>query len=94
MALVQRQGHGTTEELPVSPADQAREALLMGLRLAEGVSLPYFAARTGVALEDAVEADILAACIEEGYLTLTPERITATTQGRHRLDALLPALLR
>ena len=94
MALVQRQGHGTTEELPVTPADQAREALLMGLRLAEGVSIPYFTARTGVALEDAVEADILAACIEEGYLTLTPERITATTQGRHRLDALLPALLR
>ena len=94
MALVQRHGHGTTEELPITPADQAREALLMGLRLAEGVSLPYFTARTGVALEDAVEADMLAACIDEGYLTLSPERITATEQGRHRLDALLPALLR
>jgi putative oxygen-independent coproporphyrinogen III oxidase len=94
MERVQRDGHGTTEEQPISPADQAREALLMGLRLAEGVSIPYFTARTGVALEDAVEADMLAACIEEGYLTLTPERITATTQGRHRLDALLPALLR
>lgn len=94
MERVQRDGHGTTEEAPITPADQAREALLMGLRLAEGVSIPYFTARTGVALEDAVEADMLAACIEEGYLTLTPERITATTQGRHRLDALLPALLR
>jgi putative oxygen-independent coproporphyrinogen III oxidase len=94
MERVQRDGHGTTEEQPISQADQAREALLMGLRLAEGVSIPYFTARTGLALEDAVEADMLAACIEEGYLTLTPERITATTQGRHRLDALLPALLR
>ncbi len=94
MALVQAQGHGTTEEMLISPADKAREALLMGLRLAEGVSIPYFTARTGLALEDAVEADILAACIEEGYLTLTPAQITATTQGRHRLDALLPALLR
>lgn len=94
MNLVNAQGHGTTEEVLISPADQAREALLMGLRLAEGVSLPYFAARTGMALEEAVEADTLAACIEEGYLTLTPERITATEQGRHRLDALLPALLR
>jgi coproporphyrinogen III oxidase-like Fe-S oxidoreductase len=91
---VNAQGHGTTEEVLISAADQAREALLMGLRLAEGVSLPYFAARTGMALEEAVEADMLAACIEEGYLTLTPERITATEQGRHRLDALLPALLR
>jgi oxygen-independent coproporphyrinogen-3 oxidase len=94
MERVQREGHGTTEEAAITPADQAREALLMGLRLAEGVSIPYFTARTGVALEDAVEADMLAACIEEGYLTLTPERITATAQGRHRLDALLPALLR
>ena len=94
MALVQRQGHGTTEEAPISPADQAREALLMGLRLAEGISIPYFCARTGMALEDAVDPSMLAACIEEGYLTLTPDRITATEQGRHRLDALLPALLR
>jgi oxygen-independent coproporphyrinogen-3 oxidase len=94
MERVLRDGHGTTEEQPIAPADQAREALLMGLRLAEGVSIPYFTARTGMALEHAVEADMLSACIEEGYITLTPERITATTQGRHRLDALLPALLR
>jgi len=94
MALVQRQGHGTTEEARITPADQAREALLMGLRLTEGISLPYFTARTGLALADAVDASMLSACIEEGYLTLTEERITATEQGRHRLDALLPALLR
>jgi oxygen-independent coproporphyrinogen-3 oxidase len=94
MALVGRQGHGTTEALRISPADRAREALLMGLRLAEGVSLAHFGARTGLALEDAVDGKMLAACLEEGYLTLTRERITATEQGRHRLDALLPALLR
>jgi putative oxygen-independent coproporphyrinogen III oxidase len=94
MALVQRQGHGTTEQAQISSADKAREALLMGLRLAEGVSLPYFAARTGVSLDEAVDPAMLAACIEEGYLTLTAGQITATEQGRHRLDALLPALLR
>lgn len=94
MALVRTQGHGTSEAQKVTPADKAREALLMGLRLAEGVFLPHFTARTGMALDAAVEADMLSACIEEGYLTLTPERLTATTQGRHRLDALLPALLR
>jgi oxygen-independent coproporphyrinogen-3 oxidase len=94
MDLVRKHGHGTSEELPITPADRAREALLMGLRLAEGVSLPWFTTRTGVDLADAVETDILTACIEEGYLTLTPERLTATPQGRQRLDALLPALLR
>lgn len=94
MALVQAQGHGTTDEARISPTDKAREALLMGLRLAEGVSLPYFTARTGISLADAVDGDTLAACVEEGYLCLSADRITATEQGRHRLDALLPALLR
>ncbi len=94
MELVRANGHGTSEQQPIAAADQAREALLMGLRLSEGIARPYFHARTGLALEDALEPDILAACIEEGYLTLTPERLTATPQGRQRLDALLPALLR
>ena len=94
MELVETQGHGTTAEEEIAPADRAREALLMGLRLAEGVSIPSFAARTGVALMDAIDPEILAACIEEGYLTLSDTIIAATEQGRHRLDALLPALLR
>jgi len=94
MDLVNTQGHGTTAEEEIVPADRAREALLMGLRLAEGVSIPRFAARTGVALMDAIDPEILAACIEEGYLTLSDTNIAATEQGRHRLDALLPALLR
>jgi len=94
MELVETQGHGTTAEEEIAPADRAREALLMGLRLAEGVTIPRFAARTGVALMDAIDPEILAACIEEGYLTLSDTIIAATEQGRHRLDALLPALLR
>ncbi len=94
MALVARQGHGSSEELAIEPPDRAREALLMGLRLAEGVDLAAFAARTGLGLAEAVDAAMLDACTEEGYLTLTSERLTATAQGRQRLGALLPALLR
>ena len=38
---------------------------------------------------------ILAACLDEDYLAWTPEgRLRATDEGRMRLDALLPALLR
>jgi oxygen-independent coproporphyrinogen-3 oxidase len=92
--LVEAQGHGTTHEDEITPADQAREALLMGLRLTEGIALPRFAARTGIPLMEAVEPGILGAAIEEGYLTLTPERLAATAEGRRRLDALLPELLR
>jgi oxygen-independent coproporphyrinogen-3 oxidase len=89
---VERHGHGSTAEEIVSPRDRAREALLMGLRLTEGIDAAGFAARTGVALEDAVDPVILAACVEEGYLVSTPGRLAATREGRARLDAVLPRL--
>jgi len=89
---VERHGHGSTAEEIVSPRDRAREALLMGLRLTEGIDAAAFAARTGVALEDAVDPFILAACVEEGYLVASPGRLAATRQGRARLDAVLPRL--
>ncbi|OYV38512.1 MAG: coproporphyrinogen III oxidase [Rhodospirillales bacterium 20-64-7] len=91
--LVERGASSAREELIV-PADQAREALLMGLRLAEGISLQRFQARTGIALLDAVEPDILQSSIEAGYLTLDDTCLIATPEGRKRLDALLPALAR
>ncbi len=91
---VERQGHGTASEQPVPVADRAREALLMGLRLAEGIDEARFAARTGIALADAVDPDILARAIEEGYVTRDGGVIAATGEGRLRLDALLAALVR
>jgi oxygen-independent coproporphyrinogen-3 oxidase len=90
---VEHDGHGSTEEEIVAPRDRAREALLMGLRLAEGIDLAWFAARTGVALADAVDGEILAACIEAGYVVEGDARLCATVEGRRRLDALLPRLV-
>ena len=90
---VERDGHGSTAEEIVAPQDRAREALLMGLRLTEGIDLAYFTTRSGMPLEDAVNSDILQACIEAGYLTHIPDRLSATAEGRRRLDALLPRLV-
>jgi oxygen-independent coproporphyrinogen-3 oxidase len=92
-ALVERDGHGSTAEEFVGPRDRAREALLMGLRLAEGVALPWFEARTGMALGDAVDGGILEGCVAAGYLVQADGRLTATAEGRRRLDALLPRLV-
>jgi oxygen-independent coproporphyrinogen-3 oxidase len=91
--LVEQDGHGSTAEEEVAPRDRAREALLMGLRLSEGVAGERFAARTGVELEAALDPAILAACIEAGYLTWHDDRLAATLAGRQLLDALLPRLL-
>ncbi len=92
--LVERQGHGSGDDQAIAPPDRAREALLMGLRLAEGIDAAWFARRTGVALEDAVDPSMLAACVEAGYLTHSPSRLAATAEGRRRLDAMLPRLAR
>ncbi len=92
--LVEQHGTGATHEDAITPQDRAREALLMGLRLTEGIELNHFTTRTGVSLEAAVEPGILAAALAEGYLTVSETRLTATAEGRKRLDALLPALAR
>ena len=90
---VESHGHGTTHEDPVPQTDRAREMLLMGLRLTEGVDAARFAARTGVTLDDAIDPEILRRAIEEGYVTRTDRCLAATAEGRVRLDALLPALV-
>jgi oxygen-independent coproporphyrinogen-3 oxidase len=92
---VERDGHGTTEEVPVAPQARAREMLLMGLRLSEGIDPARFAARTGVALADALDADVLEQALAECYLDFDHGgRLRTTAEGRKRLDALLAALVR
>ena len=90
---VERTGDGLTADQPVAAEERAREALLMGLRLAEGIELARFAARTGRTLAQSVDEGTLSRCITEGYLTLMPDRLTATREGRIRLDSLLSALV-
>ncbi len=89
---VEANGHGSTAEEAVCPRDRAREALLMGLRLAEGIDASAFERRTGMALEAAVDPFILTACREAGYLAWDGITLAATHAGRRRLDALLPRL--
>ena len=90
---VERDGHGSTEEIPVLPEERAREMLLMGLRLTEGIDAARFAARTGIPLDDALDADTLVRALEADYLRRENGRLRATPEGRKRLDALLGALV-
>jgi hypothetical protein len=43
---------------------------------------------------DAVDMAALDGLMEEGYLVLTETHLRATAEGRKRLDALLPVLVR
>lgn len=94
-ARVERDGHAAVEEAALAPQDRAREALLMGLRLAEGVDPGRIAARSGLPFAETVDATMLAALLDEGYLAWSDAgRLRATQEGILRLDALLPVLLR
>lgn len=90
---VEHQGHGSTAEEVIAPADRAREMLLMGLRLAEGIGEVQFARRTGVTMDAALDLDVLAMAVAEGYVTRNAGRVVATAEGRLRLDSLLAAMV-
>ena len=84
-------GHGRIEDEPLNAAQCADEALLMGLRLTEGLDLDRVAALAGTRPADAVIADL-------GALTLLDRlpsgRIRATPQGRMVLNELVLQLSR
>nr|WP_298796781.1 radical SAM family heme chaperone HemW [uncultured Acetobacter sp.] len=91
--LVERTGTGQTSQDALDPTDRAREMLLMGLRVTEGVNASRFTARTGLTLHEALDPVILEAALEEGYLEQTAQTLRATPEGRLRLEALLGALV-
>ena len=90
---VERDGHGSTPEEILGHEDRAREMLLMGLRLTEGINAQRFLARTGVQLMEAIEPEIFHQALQAGYLEHNSATLRATPEGRLRLDALLRALV-
>jgi oxygen-independent coproporphyrinogen-3 oxidase len=89
---VTRRGHGIEREVAVPPAQAAREALLMGLRLSQGIDPAHFEARTGVPLAEAVDAPARARFVDLGLLAPGPT-LRTTARGRALLDRLLPELV-
>jgi oxygen-independent coproporphyrinogen-3 oxidase len=89
-ALVESRGHGLTETTALSPAEQADEALLMGLRLAEGIDLDRLAALTGLAPHPAALAELVRSrLIERPPDRSTGSRVRASAEGRIVLDQVV-----
>jgi putative oxygen-independent coproporphyrinogen III oxidase len=89
---IARNGSGLQEERALSPSEQASEALLMGLRLAEGVDIPALAARFGFAPGELVNQAKIELYIRQGLLT-QGERLHVTPHGMAVLDGLLGELV-
>jgi oxygen-independent coproporphyrinogen-3 oxidase len=86
-------GHGLKEERPLGPSEQASEALLMGLRLAEGVDLTALSSRFAIQADALIDPAKLALYDGLGLAWRSGERIGATPQGMPLLDALLGELV-
>jgi oxygen-independent coproporphyrinogen-3 oxidase len=89
LSRVAAEGHGMTGMEPVARDDQFSEALLMGLRLSEGVDLSDFQARFGKSLHP----DRVDALVRQDLLHVVGNRLTTTAAGRLVLNAVLKSLL-
>ena len=85
---VMADGHGFVEMSTVSPADGARENLLMSLRLVEGIDVEAYRARWGTAPDPARIAELAG----EGLLTPDSNRLRVTARGMLVLNSIIAAL--
>ena len=94
LAAVQEQGHGIKAERPLTAETRATEALLMGLRLAEGIDLARIAALSGIAADQLVDARAVAQLSVLGLVEQVGDRLTVQPAGMLLLDAILPQVVR
>jgi oxygen-independent coproporphyrinogen-3 oxidase len=86
LSALRRNGHGISEEDSLTPREAADEALVMGLRLAEGTDIAAIEDRFGVPAADQRRIERL---VESGHLARSGSRIRTTPAGRLVLDRIL-----
>ncbi|HZU50786.1 MAG TPA: radical SAM family heme chaperone HemW [Sphingomicrobium sp.] len=87
LSAVLRNGHGIAEEAKLSPLEAADEALVMGLRLSEGIDARAIASRYGLAT--IVDWQCVDDLVRSGHLKRAGTRIALTPAGRLLLDYIL-----
>ncbi|MBS3931592.1 MAG: coproporphyrinogen III oxidase [Sphingomonadales bacterium] len=93
LAAVADKRNGIAEEHLLGTREQASEAMLMGLRLAEGVDLSALSARFGLTAEELCNPAKLAFYAEQGLAWRHDGRIGVSEAGMPLLDALLGELV-
>ena len=93
LSAIARQGDGISEARPLPAPEQAAEALLMGLRLAEGVDAVDLAARFQMAPQALLEARAVALYEAQGLVWQQGGRIGVTESGMLVLNTLIAELV-
>jgi len=90
---VETKGMGLAEAVTLPREDIAGEAVMMGLRLSEGVDRERFRVLTGIDVAEWVDSAGLRQLQDQDFVTLSEDRLFATPAGRQRLNAILGLLL-
>jgi len=86
LSALGRNGHAIGEEARLSPREAADEALVMGLRLTEGIDVEALERRFGLPV---VAWERVERLVTSGHLTREDARIAFTPAGRLVLDRIL-----
>jgi putative oxygen-independent coproporphyrinogen III oxidase len=86
LSALARNDRGIAEEAPLSPAEAADEALVMGLRLVEGIDVDRLFRRFEISVVDWSRVDRL---VDSHYLAREGSRVATTAKGRLLLDAII-----
>jgi putative oxygen-independent coproporphyrinogen III oxidase len=87
LSAVARNGHGIVEEEALTAVEAADEALVMGLRLTEGIDAARLAERFG--MESIVDWPRVDRLVALGHMRRNAGHIALTEKGRLLLDAIL-----
>jgi oxygen-independent coproporphyrinogen-3 oxidase len=93
LSAIIRQGDGIVEARALTVAEQATEALLMGLRLVEGVDLAALSARFALPRAGLIDEAALARLTALGLMWHSGTRVGVAPPGRALLDALLAEIV-
>ncbi len=89
IAAVERNGHGVEREDALTPDERVTEALVMGLRMREGVDLARIATLGERPIDAVVRTDAVALLARQGLLVRDGDRLALTPAGIPVLDAVL-----
>jgi putative oxygen-independent coproporphyrinogen III oxidase len=93
LAAIDAQAHGIAEERALGLSEQASEAMLMGLRLREGVDLDVMAKRFGIAPDRLCDTAKARFYESQGLVRREGAWIGVTEEGMCLLDGLLGELV-
>ncbi|MGB0554015.1 MAG: radical SAM family heme chaperone HemW [Alphaproteobacteria bacterium] len=93
LEAVERDGHGTRDQVALSIEDKLVELVIMGLRTAEGIPDARFQEVAGASFKTLLNTDALHAFTEEGLIHDDATCVRATEAGQLHLDTLIERLL-